>query len=443
MSSRKKARLAFLSALILLFGCGIAASITIARFIRAAKWAAHSYEVQVALGDLQTSLSKAARTRTVYLNSGDETTLTEYPGLKKQVHSDLTELRELIRDNPSQTSLASQLDDIVLRRLELMDAAIEMRRAGPLDDATQLRLSRENVTAVADFMEVTQRMMDEEEKLLGQRRQLFGSLFFWVLFILAAGFVIAVVLLWIHFRLLSAELVEREKTEESARRLSVRFLQLQDEERRKFSRELHDSLGQLLAVAKMHMTVLLDKNPHDELLKEIDQLLTDSIGETRTISHLLHPPLLDEIGIASAARWYVEGFAKRSGIEIVADIPDDLQRMSRPAELVLFRVLQESLTNIHRHSRSSRAEISLQTSATGATLRVRDYGKGIPREMLENFKQTGGNVGVGLAGMRERVREQGGQFDIQSDRNGTTITVVMPTAPAESAPPLTAPLPAD
>ena len=441
--SRKKARLAFLSALILLFGCGIAASVTIWRFLRAAKWAAHSYEVQVSLGDLQTSLSNAARARTVYLNSGDETTLAEYPSLKRHVHNDLTELRDLVRDNSSQTNLALQLDDIVLRRLELMDATIEMRRAGPLDDPTQLRLSRENVTAVADFMEVTQRMMDEEEKLLGRRRQLFGSLFFWVLFILAAGFVIAVVLLWIHFRLLSSELVERERMEESARRLSVRVLQLQDEERRKFSRELHDSLGQLLAVAKMHMTVLLDKNPHDELLKEIDQLLTDSVTETRTISHLLHPPLLDEVGIASAARWYAEGFAKRSGIEIVADIPDDLQRMSRPAELVLFRVLQESLTNIHRHSRSSRAEISLQTNAKGAILRIRDYGKGMSREMLENFKQTGSNVGVGLAGMRERVREQGGHFDIQSDRNGTTITVVMPTAPAESEITLPNPLSAD
>src|SRR6201999_2182669 len=103
------------------------------------------YEVQVSLGDLQTSLSNAARSRTVYLNSGDETTLSEYPGTKKHVHNDLTQLRELVRDNGSQISLASQLDDIVLRRLELMDAAIEMRRAGPLDDATQLRLSRENV----------------------------------------------------------------------------------------------------------------------------------------------------------------------------------------------------------------------------------------------------------------------------------------------------------
>jgi signal transduction histidine kinase len=443
ISSRKKAQLAFLSALILLFACGIAASVTIWRFLRAAKWAEHSYEVQVSLGDLQTSLSNAARSRTVYQNSGDETTLSEYPALKRHVHNDLTELRDLVRDNSSQASLALQLDDIVLRRLELMDASIEMRRAGPLDDQTQLRLSRENVAAVADYMEVTQRMMDEEEKLLGHRRQLFGSLFFWVLFILAAGFVIAVVLLWIHFRLLSSELAERERMEESARRLSVRVLQLQDEERRKFSRELHDSLGQLLAVAKMHMTVLLDKNPHDELLKEIDQLLTDSVTETRTISHLLHPPLLDEVGIASAARWYAEGFAKRSGIEIVAEIPDDLQRMSRPAELVLFRVLQESLTNIHRHSRSSRAEISLHTNAKGAILRIRDYGKGISREMLQNFMATGTNVGVGLAGMRERVREQGGQFDIQSDRNGTTITVIMPTAPAVPDPTIATTLPVD
>ena len=442
ISSRKKAQLAFLSALILLFGCGVAASITISRFLRAAKWAEHSYEVQVSLGDLQTSLSNAARTRTVYLNSGDETTLATYPALKRRVHNDLTQLRDLVRDNSSQASLAVQLDDIVLRRLELLDASIEMRRTGPLDDATQLRLSRENVAAVADFMEVNQRMMDEEEKLLGHRRQLFGSLFFWVLLILGVGFVIAVVLLWIHFRLLSSELAEREKMEESARRLSVRVLQLQDEERRKFSRELHDSLGQLLAVAKMHMTVLLDKNPHDELLKEIDQLLTDAVTETRTISHLLHPPLLDEVGIASAARWYAEGFAKRSGIEIAADIPDDLQRMSRPAELVLFRVLQEALTNIHRHSRSSRAEISLRTNTKGAILRIRDYGKGISREMLDNFMHTGGNVGVGLAGMRERVREQGGQFDIQSGRNGTTITVIMPTTPVtESA--VATPLPAD
>ncbi len=430
MSSRKKAQLAFLSALILLFGCGIAAAITIARFIHAAKWAAHSYEVQVALGDLQTDLSNAARTRATFLNSGDESTLAPYKGLKTEIHQDVTQIRDLVKDNPSQAAMGVQLNDNILRRIELLDASIEVRKLGPLDERTQLRFSRENITAAAEFMEVSQHMMDEEEKLLGHRRELFSSLVFLSLCILAAGFIFAIALLWIHFRLLSNELVERENMEESARRLSVRILQLQDEERRKFSRELHDSLGQLLAVAKMHMTVLLEKNPHDQLLKEIDDLLTESVSETRTISHLLHPPLLDEIGIASAARWYAEGFAKRSGIEIVADIPDDLERMPRPAELVLFRVLQESLTNIHRHSRSSRAEISLRTNSNGALLRIRDYGKGMSREMLENFRLTGANVGVGLAGMRERVREQGGHFEIQSDRNGTTITVSMPIAPA-------------
>src|SRR5580658_197298 len=433
MSPRKKALLAFVSALILLVVSGDAASVAIIRFLHTAAWTAHCYDVQVALGDIQSSLTNAARTRTTFLNSGDASQLAPYDAFKGQVHQSFGRVRELTKDNPVQLRLCTQLQDNILRRIELLDTSIELRKTGPLDESEQLRLSRDNVAAAADFSDIMQKMMSEEQQLLGQRKALSDNLFVILLCILLAMFIFAILLLWVHFRLLSNELVARERTEESARRLSVRVLQLQDEERRKFSRELHDSLGQLLAVAKMHMTVLLDKNPHDELLKEIDQLLTDSVTETRTISHLLHPPLLDEVGIASAARWYAEGFAKRSGIEIVADIPDDLQRMSRASELVLFRVLQESLTNIHRHSRSSRAEISLQTNAKGAILRIRDYGKGIAREMLENFKQTGGNVGVGLAGMRERVREQGGHFDIQSDRNGTTITVVMPTA-AESTP---------
>ena len=148
-----------------------------------------------------------------------------------------------------------------------------------------------------------------------------------------------------------------------------------------------------------------------------------------------HPPLLDEVGIASAARWYAEGFAKRSGIELVTDIPDDVGRLPRPAELVVFRVLQESLTNIHRHSKSLRAEVSLRSTPSSAILRVRDYGKGMPRELLANFLKTGTDVGVGLAGMRERVREQGGRFEIQSGKTGTTITVTMPIVAAQSAAP--------
>jgi signal transduction histidine kinase len=433
MSSRKKARLAFLSALVLLVVCGVSASVTVVRFLRAEKWVTHSYDVRLALGDLQSAISAAARARTSFLNSGEESNLGSYSASKTEAHEKLVQVRDLTKDNPAQQALSNRLEDNALRRLELLDTSIELRKSGPLDEATQLRLSHENIDAATDFMDVTQKMDDEEERLLGQRKQLSGNLFGTALIIVLAMFALAILLLWIHFRLLSNELAQRERAEESSRRLSVRVLQLQDEERRKFSRELHDSLGQLLALAKMHMSVLLEKNPHDELLKEIDKLLNESVTETRTISHLLHPPLLDEVGLASAARWYVEGFAKRSGIELTTDIPDEAGRLPRPAELVLFRVLQESLTNIHRHSKSLRAEVSLHSSPATVILQVRDHGKGMSREMLTNFLSTGTNVGVGLAGMRERVREQSGRFDIQSDKTGTTITVTMPIVTPKAA----------
>jgi len=152
--------------------------------------------------------------------------------------------------------------------MELLDTSVEMRKSGSFDDTTQLRLSRENVSAAADFSDIMQKMMSEEKVLLGQRKHLSDNLFIVVLCILLAMFVFAILLLWIHFRLLTSELAQREGAEENSRRLSVRVLQLQDEERRKFSRELHDSLGQLLALAKMHMSVLLEKNPQDQLLVE-------------------------------------------------------------------------------------------------------------------------------------------------------------------------------
>jgi len=433
MSPRKKARLAFASALVLLLLCGTAATFTIVRLLASAKWIAHTYDVQVTLGDIQSALSVAARTRTSYLNSGDSSFLAEYESAKSQIHTKLALVRELTRDNPTQRSLCNQLDDLILRRIELLDTSIEIRRSGPLDETTQLRLSRESVAVGAEFTDVMASMMQEERNLLHQRQEVSGNLFTATLGILLATFALAILLFWIHFRLLNKELAERELMEDNARRVSGRILQLQDEERRRFSRELHDSLGQILAMAKMHMYVLLEKNPHDELLAEIDDLLDQSVTETRTISHLLHPPLLDEMGLPSAVRWYTEGFAQRSGIQVAVEIAEDVGRTSHPAELALFRVLQESLTNIHRHSKSARAEVSLRSIPGMVVLCIRDYGKGIPRETLQHFLKTGTRVGVGLAGMRERVREQGGKFEIQSDETGTTISVMMPVAATETA----------
>jgi signal transduction histidine kinase len=438
MSPRKKARLAFASALILLLVCGTAATITIVQLMQSAKWIAHTYDVQVALGELQTVSSIAARSRTGYLNSGDPSYLPEYEKAKTQLHRQLTALRDLTKDNASQMALFNQLEDLTLRRLELLDTSIEIRKSGPLDEATQLRLSRENVSVATNFMDVIEKMMQEERGLLAQRREVSSNLFVVALGILLAMLVLAILLFWIHFRLLENELAERERTEENARRLSGRILHLQDEERRKFSRELHDSLGQLLAMAKMHLFELQERNPKDDVLAQMDRLLDQSITETRTISHLLHPPLLDEIGLASAFRWYLEGFGQRSGVKVTTDVAEDIGRLPRPVELALFRVLQESLTNIHRHSKSERAEVSLGRTDRGVILRIRDFGKGIPADTLRSFLRTGTRVGVGLAGMRERVREQGGQLGVQSDGTGTTITVTMPPAAIEPRPELEA-----
>jgi signal transduction histidine kinase len=428
MSSGKKARLAFASALVLLLLSGIAASVTIARLLQATKWVTHSYDVQLALADAQSALAKAARLRTVYINSGDPGVLPQYESAKNETLSLTRHVRELTADNPAQLELCNRLQAITGRRFALLDQSIALREAGPLDEDTQTTFSRRNIDSAAELSNVAQQMDSEEERLLGQRRQASGILFTIVLCILVAMFGGAILLLWMHFRLLTSELAERERTEQNTRLLSSRLLQLQDEERRKFSRELHDSLGQILALAKMRLSVLLEKNPHDEILGELNKLLDESVAETRTISHLLHPPLLDEVGLGSAVRWYAEGFAKRSGIQLSIDISDDVGRLSRPAELAMFRVLQESLTNIHRHSKSPKAEVSLQALPASIVLRVRDFGAGIPLGTLQRFLSTGAYVGVGLAGIRERVREQGGQFEIQSDKNGTVVTVTMPAS---------------
>jgi signal transduction histidine kinase len=444
MSPRKKARFAFASALVLVLFCGTAATITIVRLQESAKWIAHTYDVEVGLGDVRSALSDAALARTSYLNTGDSSFVSEYQSAKSRTHAKLALVRQLTLDNPKQQDYCNQLDDLILRRIELLDTAVEIRKSGPLDESTQLRLSREGVAVAADFSDVMESMMREERSLLDQRREVSGTLFTATLGILLATFALAVLLFWIHFHLLDRELAERRVMEENARRISGRILQVQDEERRRFSRELHDSLGQILSMAKMHMYVLLEKNPHDELLIEIDKLLDQSVSETRTISHLLHPPLLDEMGLASAVRWYTEGFAQRSGIQVSVEIAEDVGRPSRPGELALFRVLQESLTNIHRHSKSARAEVSLRSIPGLAVLRIRDYGKGMPRDMLQDFQNTGTRVGVGLAGMRERVREQGGKFEMQSDETGTTVSVMMPIAAAEGdASPLAAAASAD
>jgi signal transduction histidine kinase len=156
-------------------------------------------------------------------------------------------------------------------------------------------------------------------------------------------------------------------------------------------------------------------------------MLQQVTGEIRTVSHLLHPPLLDEVGLESALRWYVEGFAERSKVSVNLELPEDLERLPQECELTLFRVVQECLTNIHRHSGSSTATVRISRNDTEAKLEVKDDGRGMSQKrQMEIY--SGESSGVGLRGMRERVRQIGGTLGIQSSAIGTSITVVLPLA---------------
>jgi signal transduction histidine kinase len=249
---------------------------------------------------------------------------------------------------------------------------------------------------------------------------------------------LAIGLIAIHHRLLSAQLRAREQaetlaldSERSLRRLTVQLLQMQDAERRKFSRELHDSLGQSLVGAKMNLEMFAARR-EENLLAEAILLLDQSLAETRTISHLLHPPLLEEAGLSSAAKWYLEEFSRRSGIQVDTARIEDAGDLPKPIALGLFRILQESLINIHRHSESPNAEVVIKSLPDRVILQVRDFGKGIAPELLKRFQSQGTNSGVGLAGMQERTRELGGHLNVQPANPGTLISTTIPLPSAQA-----------
>jgi signal transduction histidine kinase len=230
--------------------------------------------------------------------------------------------------------------------------------------------------------------------------------------------------------------VELDRTNQNLRELSARLLQLQDDERRRIARELHDSVGQMLAALGMNLAAV---GTDLERLTEIANTVNDSAGlvkelskEVRTISHLLHPPLLDEAGLASALRWYVEGFSQRSKIEVDLEFPANFGRLPRESETAIFRTVQECLTNIHRHSESPTATIRIAASDSHIRVEVADRGKGIPPEKQFEMASTG-TPGVGIRGMRERLRQLGGSLDIHSNGKGTLIVAQVPVADASSS----------
>jgi len=208
-----------------------------------------------------------------------------------------------------------------------------------------------------------------------------------------------------------------------------RLQHMQDEERKRIARELHDSVGQLLAAISMNLDIVQSQS--HKLDAKAARAVSDNSGlveqvssEIRTISHLLHPPLLDLAGLSSALRWYVDGFSERSGIKVNVEIPADIGRLPSDMEIAIFRIVQECLTNIHRHSGSPTATIRLFREGDRLVVQVQDRGRGIPAERQHELIDAG-RGGVGFGGMRERLRQLGGTLEIQSDANGTLVSATL------------------
>jgi PAS domain S-box-containing protein len=227
------------------------------------------------------------------------------------------------------------------------------------------------------------------------------------------------------------DVTARKRAEESLRTLSAELMRSQDEERRRVGRDLHDSTGQTLAALELGLAQLMNDSRSSaaerrELLEHCAGLATQCSTEIRTASYLLHPPLLDELGLLSALRWLADGFRQRSSLEVRLDLPAAIERLSPDHELSLFRIAQEALTNVHRHAASPWVAIRLKAQSDSVMLEIEDGGRGIASARHTGTAGEVPTLGVGLAGMRERIRQIGGTFSVEATGTGTRVRTIIP-----------------
>jgi PAS domain S-box-containing protein len=230
---------------------------------------------------------------------------------------------------------------------------------------------------------------------------------------------------------MSEDVTERLRAELELRQLTGRLFNLQDEERRRIARELHDGTGQNILLLTMNLRrlekVAVSRTPETtELISDSHRLAAQCLTEVRTLSYLLHPPLLDEAGLVLALKWFVRGFSERSGLHVETVAVQDIGRLPMEIEMALFRIVQESLTNVSRHSGSETASIRLEKGSTEVKLQVSDRGHGMPQSARNGPACENAELGVGISGMRQRLIQLGGRLEIESSNNGTTITAVVP-----------------
>ena len=435
-------------AAIFLVATGVTGFVTVDRMQNSRDLVLHTYQVRGLLKDLRSDIGNVHANFDLYQLTGN---FNEVSHLDEQLQKELAmvaELQKLTTDNALQQVRLDAFQQTLQQDVDQLSACV--REQNCLGSNTSAR--NEFLATLAgrrrSMSDMLRNMESMEDTLLQTRLTTWHRLFTRLAVILAVCLSLAMVLLAYNFGLLFREIERRKQlaqieknNAESYKMLSARILELQDVERRRIARELHDSVGQFLAGLKINLGRLqrreaeANAQSYPLLLESID--LTDrAIGEVRTISHLLHPPLLDELGFHSAARWYAEGFAKRSGIQVNLHLAEVVERLPKQIELALFRVLQESLTNVHRHAKASTVDIEVLCTDDLVILAVSDDGRGLHPDVLQRFR--GGHAGgIGLAGMRERLAELGGRLEVDSGPTGTRIRAILPTHecdPADAAP---------
>ncbi|HTZ72986.1 MAG TPA: histidine kinase [Candidatus Aquilonibacter sp.] len=431
ISARAAWRL-FIAALLILAGFAYMGDRTAQQYASSEAWVSHTREVESQIALLRAEM--AAAFSAGYESHADPAALGRYQQASQSVEGTLDALQTLTQDNPVERENLRKLRPAVQERMELI--ATELSSQAQLTPDQRDQLADES-SAAAITTGILQDMRSEEERLLGARTMVSDQSYLRFRMVLAVGVVCMFSVLIFAFRTLLAQLSQKAAAERAVRKLSAHILRVQDSERRRLARELHDGLGQTFAGLNMELEMLskaanLDPNQRQSFANA-QQMAAEGLSQTRTISYLLHPPMLDEFGFEHAAKWFVEGFASRSKIEVDLKISQPFKRLPESVELVMFRVIQEALTNVHRHSGSARAEIVATQHTDRLSLTVRDFGKGIPFDLLKSIEQSAAESGVGLGGMRERVAELGGYFTIDSGPQGTILTVSLPIVEEEQA----------
>jgi signal transduction histidine kinase len=425
----------------IVFATGFVAVRTEYASIESRNWLLHSYDIRQRISELEIARAEARSAALAYLvehKQSEKDRLDEQINIAKHA---VQNIREMVQDNPFQSGRAEKLQLLIDQQSDLLQQCLQKPAFTVSDFGTDPL--QEMHDRKSEIGTITSAMDDNEESLVRLRLQTWNKLFWRNLIVIGIALIVALLLVLYSFRQLKSEIAARKELEhlarvnaESFRALSARILELQDIERRKIARELHDSVGQYLAGLKMSLSQLSSSQTPPSgaasswLLETID--LTDrALSEIRTISHLLHPPLLDELGFESSAKWYVEEFAKRSNTKVNLEIGGIVDRLPRGIELALFRVLQESLTNVHRHAGAQSVDVQVTCADGKVILQVADNGTGIPPQVLQQFR-AGSAAGIGLSGMRERLIELRGTLEVQSSPTGTTIKATLPTTQCES-----------